>query len=162
MSEPLPEYLGESGPVERQKRTVKPSGQPVLSVRDLHVTFPTDDGDLTAVAGLSYDLYPNEVLAIVGESGSGKSVSSMALLGLLPKSARVSGEITFDGRNLVGLKERDLLKLRGSKIAMVFQDALASLNPVFTVGDQVVEAITAHEPGLDHGVARRRGMELLD
>jgi peptide/nickel transport system ATP-binding protein len=134
----------------------------VLSVRDLRVTFPTDDGPVMAVDGLSYDLYQNEVLAIVGESGSGKSVSSMAILGLLPKTAKISGEIMFGDQNLLALREREALQLRGSKIAMVFQDALASLNPVFTVGHQVVEAITAHDPHIERGVAHRRGIDLLD
>jgi len=160
--EGLQEYLSESGPTDRHKIEVTPEGGPVLSVRDLHVTFITDEGPLAAVDGLSYDLYANEVLGIVGESGSGKSVSSMAILGLLPKSAKVTGEIIFGGQDLVTMKERDALRLRGAKIAMVFQDALAALNPVFTVGHQVVEAISAHDPELSRGAAHRRGVDLLD
>jgi len=116
----------------------------VLSVRNLSVEFPTDDGVVKAVDDVSYDVYPNEVLGIVGESGSGKTVSSLAVLGLLPKTARISGNIVLQGRELIGLSERELRVVRGSKIAMVFQDALAALNPVFTVGDQVAEAIEVH------------------
>jgi oligopeptide/dipeptide ABC transporter ATP-binding protein len=158
----LPEYLETGGPVDRHKVTVTPGGKAVLSVRNLRVTFPTDDGVLTAVDGLSYDLFPNEVLGIVGESGSGKSVSSMAVLGLLPKSAKITGEILFGGRDLLKLPEKESLHLRGSKIAMVFQDALAALNPVFTVGAQVSEAITAHHHDISSAEARARGVDLLD
>ena len=103
-------------------------------MRDLKVQFKTDDGVLKAVDGVSYDVYPNEVLGIVGESGSGKSVTSLAVMGLLPKSAKITGEIVFRGQDLLRLPESERRKLRGGRIAMVFQDALAALNPVFTVG----------------------------
>ncbi len=162
----LPDYLDEaepaSGPVERHKIAVEPKGKPVLSVRDLHVGFKTDEGILKAVAGISYDLYRNEVLGIVGESGSGKSVSSMAVLGLLPKAAQISGEILFDGQDLLKMRERDLLPLRGGRIAMVFQDALAALNPVFTVGHQIAEAVVVHQPDKKGRPAKTRALELLD
>src|SRR4051794_32952480 len=131
-------------------------GGAVLSVRDLRVTFKTDDGILKAVDGVSYDIYQNEVLGIVGESGSGKSVSSMAVLGLLPKSATITGEIMFMGRDLLRLKEGDMQKLRGSQIAMVFQDALAALNPVYTVGAQIAEAIRIHDPDAKKNAVRDR------
>ena len=121
---------------------------PVLEVEDLRVEFATDDGPVTAVDGLSFRLHPNETLGIVGESGSGKSVTSMAILGLLPSTARVSGSIRYRGQELVGLKERQLRPLRGNKIAMVFQDALASLNPVHRVGAQIAEAISVHRSDL--------------
>jgi oligopeptide/dipeptide ABC transporter ATP-binding protein len=117
---------------------------PLLEVRGLSVSFPTDDGLVRAVDDLSFVLGPDEVLGIVGESGSGKTVTSLAVLGLLPGSARVSGEILFCGRDLVGLRERDLTPLRGNRIAMIFQDALAALNPVMTVGWQLSEAISVH------------------
>src|SRR5581483_11965024 len=160
---PLPEYLDEaSGPVARHKVAFRPSGEPVLSVRDLHVTFSTDDGPLTAVDGLSYDLHANEVLGIVGESGSGKSVSSMAVLGLLPKSAKVTGEILLNGSDILGLKESDALQLRGARISMVFQDALAALNPVFKVGSQIAEAVAAHHPEMKGPEVRERAIELLE
>ena len=136
-------------------------GSVVLSVRDLHVEFPSDDGLVKAVDGVSFDVHADETLGIVGESGSGKSVTSMAILGLLPKYARVRGEIRFGGSNLLELGEKQMRPLRGRKIAMVFQDALAALNPVFRVGDQIVEAITVHE-AVPAKVVRRRVIDLLD
>jgi oligopeptide/dipeptide ABC transporter ATP-binding protein len=159
----LPMYLEEaSGPVARQKVELRREGGPVLSVQNLSVTFPTDDGPLTAVDDVSYDLYPNEVLGIVGESGSGKSVSSMAILGLLPKTAKISGKIMFGDVDVLTLAEKEAVRLRGSRIAMIFQDALASLNPVFTVGSQITEAIEAHQPDLKKAEVKRRAVELLD
>jgi peptide/nickel transport system ATP-binding protein len=121
-----------------------PIGEVVLSVRDLRVEFPTDDGIVNAVDGVSFDVRKGETLGIVGESGSGKSVTSLAILGLLPKSARVTGSIEFRGDELLGKDDKELREFRGASIAMVFQDALAALNPVFTVGDQIAEAITVH------------------
>src|SRR5437899_1306945 len=106
----------------------------ILAVRDLHVEFPTDDGVVKAVDGVSFDVHENEVLGIVGESGSGKSVTSMSILGLLPKTARITGEVRYRGRSLLELPEGEARKLRGERLAMVFQDALAALNPVYKVG----------------------------
>jgi len=117
-----------------------------LAVRNLKVEFPTDDGIVRAVDDVSFDVARNEVLGIVGESGSGKTVLSMALLGLLPASARVSGQVLVGGENVVGLSESRMQPLRGKRIAMVFQDALAALNPVHTVGAQIAEAIAVHQP----------------
>jgi oligopeptide/dipeptide ABC transporter ATP-binding protein len=134
---------------------------PVLSVRGLGVDFPTDDGVVHAVDDLSFDVYPSETLGIVGESGSGKSVTSMAILGLLPKKAQIRGEVQFGGRNLVGMSDKELRPLRGERIAMVFQDALASLNPVFTVGKQIGEAISVHHQ-LDRDALHDRVIQLLD
>ena len=108
------------------------------------MSFKTDDGIVHAVEDVSFDLAASETLGIVGESGSGKSVTSMAILGLLPASAAVTGEIIFDGENLVGRSEKQLQPIRGNRIAMVFQDALAALNPVHRVGDQIAEAIKVH------------------
>lgn len=116
----------------------------LLSVRGLNVSFPTDDGLVTAVRDVSLDLHSGEALGIVGESGSGKSVSAMALMGLLPKTAQVTGSIMFDGREIVGLPEKELEKIRGNGIAMIFQDPMTSLNPVMTVGAQLAEAYNAH------------------
>jgi oligopeptide/dipeptide ABC transporter ATP-binding protein len=138
------------------------AGEPLLSVRDLKVHFQTDDGLLKAVDGVSYDIYPNEVMGIVGESGSGKSVSSLAIMGLLPKSATVTGEIVFRGHDLLHMAESDRRKLRGGRLAMVFQDALAALNPVFTVGDQIAEAIAAHQPPMSKQAKRDMAIELLN
>jgi oligopeptide/dipeptide ABC transporter ATP-binding protein len=137
------------------------AGEPLLSVRDLRVQFKTDDGILKAVDGVSYDVYPNEVVGIVGESGSGKSVSSLAIMGLLPKSAKVTGEIVFRGQDLLRMEETDRRKLRGGRLAMVFQDALAALNPVFTVGDQIGEAISAHQPPMSKQAKRKLSIDLL-
>jgi oligopeptide/dipeptide ABC transporter ATP-binding protein len=135
--------------------------EPILSVRDLHVTFSTDDGDVRAVDGVSYDVHENEILGVVGESGSGKSVSSLAIMGLLPRSATVTGEILYRGNDVLTLTERERRTLRGDRIAMVFQDALAALNPVFTVGSQITEAIRAHRE-VGRTEARDKAVDLLD
>lgn len=132
----------------------------VLSVHDLHVTFRTEDGEVRAVDGLSYEVEENEILGIVGESGSGKSVSSLAVMGLLPRTATVSGEVRYRGRNLLTLPDAERRALRGDRIAMVFQDALTALNPVFTVGSQIAEAVRAHRD-VSREDARRRAVELL-
>jgi oligopeptide/dipeptide ABC transporter ATP-binding protein len=133
----------------------------VLEVRDLVVHVPTHDGLVKAVDGVSFDLHRGETLGIVGESGSGKSVSSLAIMGLLPKSAKVSGSIRFRGTELVGLSEQELRPIRGAGIAMIFQDALASLNPVQRVGAQVAEAMRVHGTG-DRAAIDARVVELLD
>ncbi len=133
----------------------------LLDVQDLSVTFPSESGPVEAVRGLSYSVAPGEVLGIVGESGSGKSVSSMAVMGLLPRSARISGSVRFKGEELLGRSDRQWTKVRGRSIAMVFQDPLSALTPVYTVGDQIAEAITTHQQVNKH-VAARRAAELLD
>src|SRR5262245_53331715 len=115
----------------------------LLEVDHLSVDFPTDDGVVHAVRDVSFTLEPGDVLGIVGESGSGKSVTSMAVMGLLPKSARIVGSIRYKGEQLVGRKNKAMQALRGSKIAMVFQDPMTSLNPVYTVGWQLSEAVRA-------------------
>src|SRR5258708_24420636 len=135
---------------------------PVLSVRDLKVSFQTDDGELKAVDGVSFDVDGNQVLGIVGESGSGKSVTSMAILGLLPPTAKISGQVLFKGEDLLQLPEKEVRKLRGGRIAMVFQDALAALNPVFKVGSQIAEAVAADSRGLPRAGLRERAIELLE
>ncbi len=133
----------------------------LLSVRGLTVRFPTDDGLVNAVENMSFDLHADETLGIVGESGSGKSVTSMAILGLLPKYAQITGSIRFRGEELVGQPERVMQKVRGAKIAMIFQDALAALNPVFKVGDQISEAIATHKD-MSRKQLRERAVELLE
>ena len=119
--------------------------EPALQVERLEVDFRTKDGVVHAVRGIDFTLAPGEVLGIVGESGSGKSVTALATMGLLPKSAEVRGSIRFDGRELLGLKEKQLTKVRGTGIAMIFQDPMTSLNPVYTIGWQIAEAIRAHQ-----------------
>ena len=138
------------------------TGAPILSVRDLRVSFDTQDGVVRAVDGLSFDVHPDEVLGIVGESGSGKSVTALAVMALLPDSALVDGAVVFRGRDLTRLPEKERRQLRGSRLAIVSQDALAALNPVFTIGNQVAEAVTAHHSGLTNSARRNRAVELLD
>jgi peptide/nickel transport system ATP-binding protein len=120
--------------------------EPLLQVRDLKVEFPTPDGVVNAVDGLSFTVDRGETFGIVGESGSGKSVTNLAILGLLNrKSANITGEILFNGQNLLELESDDLRHIRGKEIAMIFQDPFACLHPMYRVGDQLVEAVRVHE-----------------
>ncbi|MDQ2836996.1 MAG: ABC transporter ATP-binding protein [Actinomycetota bacterium] len=133
-----------------------------LSVRDLRVHFPTADGLVKSVDGLSFDLARGEILGIVGESGSGKSVTSQAILGLHKGSqARITGEIWLDGVELVGASEESMRSLRGDKMAMIFQDPLSSMHPFYRVGDQITEAYTVHND-VSKAVAKKRAIEMLD
>ncbi len=116
----------------------------MLDVEDLHVTFPSEDGNVLAVRGVSYQVHRNEVFGIVGESGSGKSVSTMALMGLLPRSARITGRAEYLGNPLIGRPDREVRKFRGNDIAMIFQDPMTSLNPVYSIGKQLGEIVRAH------------------
>jgi peptide/nickel transport system ATP-binding protein len=116
-----------------------------LTVDHLEVDFATKEGVVHAVRGVDFSLNPGEVLGIVGESGSGKSVTALAAMGLLPKSAKVRGSIRFKEREILGLKEKQLTDVRGTGIAMIFQDPMTSLNPVYSVGWQIAEAIRAHQ-----------------
>jgi len=135
---------------------------PLLEVRDLSVQLPAEEGTVHAVRGLSYSVARGEVLAVVGESGSGKTMSCLAIMDLLPRGASVGGSARFDGQELVGASESTLRRLRGRRIAMVFQDPLSSLNPVYTVGRQVAEAIRAHDGSVSRRAARQRAVEMLD
>ena len=134
----------------------------VLAVDDLHVTFPTDDGLVRAVRGVSYQLRRGEVLGIVGESGSGKSVTSLAVMGLLPRSARITGSVRFQDRELLGADDKSMSKVRGAHVAMIFQDPMTSLNPVYNVGYQIAEGIRAHHKDVDKEEARKRAIRLLE
>jgi glutathione transport system ATP-binding protein len=137
-------------------------GASVLEVEDLTVDFPTDDGIVHAVRGVSFSLEPGEVLGIVGESGSGKSVTSLAIMGLLPKTARVRGSARFQqNTDLLKLDQRSLERIRGKEVAMIFQDPLTALNPVYRVGWQLAEAVQAHHD-VSKAQANRRAVELLD
>ena len=135
----------------------------LLSVRNLTVAFRTDAGWLTAIEGVGFDLAAQETLGIVGESGSGKSVTALSLLRLHARSTtRVpSGDIRFDGQDLLALPERALRRIRGGEIAMIFQDPMSSLNPVLTVADQISETLMLHQ-GLNRTAARKRAIGLLD
>ncbi|WP_420370100.1 ABC transporter ATP-binding protein [Curtobacterium sp. L1-20] len=133
---------------------------PVVKVSGLDVDFAVDDVWTPAVKHLSYEIQSGEVLALVGESGSGKSVSSMSILGLLPRNARVNGSITFQGTELLGLRSAQLREYRGKEIAVIFQEPMTALNPVFTVGSQIVETLRIHY-GISPSEARVRAIELL-
>jgi oligopeptide/dipeptide ABC transporter ATP-binding protein len=132
----------------------------LLVVDNLTVTFPTDDGLVHAVRGVSYTVRSGESMGIVGESGSGKSVSSMAVMGLLPRTAKITGSVRFRGQELLGHNEKEYATIRGNKIAMIFQDPLTSLNPVYSIGYQIAEAVLAHNE-ISKEAARDRAIELL-
>ena len=118
---------------------------PLLEVDDLRVGFPTDSGELQAVRGLSYRVDAGEVVAMVGESGSGKSAAAMAVIGLLPGYATVSGSVRLSGQQLLGMPDAEFSRIRGARIGTVFQDPMSALTPVYTVGDQIAEAIELHQ-----------------
>jgi peptide/nickel transport system ATP-binding protein len=133
----------------------------LLEVRDLTVRFPTSDGVVQAVSEVSFMLSRGETLGVVGESGSGKSVSNLAIMGLLNRSrTAISGHVEYLGRDLLTLPPAELRKIRGKDIAMVFQDPFASLHPMYRVGDQIAEAVLAHD-NVSKDVARTRAVELL-
>ena len=136
---------------------------PILQIKDLRTFFDTRDGTVRAVNGVSLELYAGETLCIVGESGCGKSVTAMTILGLLPKPpARIeSGEIFFQGTDLLKLNEEEMRAIRGNEISMIFQEPMTSLNPVLTIGRQISEVISLHQ-GVSDRVARDRAVEILD
>ncbi|SDZ25387.1 MULTISPECIES: ABC transporter ATP-binding protein [unclassified Bacillus (in: firmicutes)] len=135
----------------------------LLEVKDLQVSFDTHAGEVQAVRGVTFDLKKGETLAIVGESGSGKSVTSKALMGLIPNPpGRIKeGEIVFDGRDLTKLTEKEMQQVRGKEIAMIFQDPMTSLNPTMTIGNQIMEGLIKHQ-GMSKADARKVALELLD
>ena len=135
---------------------------PLLTIRDLVVSFRTRNGLVEAVRGVDLDLEAGGTLGIVGESGSGKSVTALAIMGLLPPTAVVSGSIKLQGRELVGLPQSKLREIRGSRVAMVFQDPMTSLNPVLPIGNQIVEALRIHHSSMSREAARGRAVELLE
>ncbi len=135
--------------------------EPILEVKNLKTYFYTEDGVVKAVDGVSFSLYEGETLGIVGESGSGKSVTSLSIMRLLDEKGRiVDGEVIFKGRNLLDLPESEIRKIRGNEIAMIFQEPMVALNPVYTIGDQIIEAITLHQ-GLNEKDARLMAVDLL-
>lgn len=134
---------------------------PILEVSNLKVSFPSEAGVVEAVNGVSFTLEPGKSLGIVGESGSGKSVTSLAILGLLPDYARVEGSVKFAGKELINLSDAEMSKHRGSDLAMIFQDPLSALTPVYTVGDQIAESLLIHQ-NMTKKEAYDRAVELLD
>jgi peptide/nickel transport system ATP-binding protein len=149
--------IDDIGPVR-----AKPDTDAILTVSDLRVTFPSAEGaDVAAVRGVSYSLKRGEVMGIVGESGSGKSVSSLATMGLLPTNARIEGSVKLGDQELLGLGDRELSRIRGSRVSMIFQEPLSALTPVYTIGQQVVEALQIHQD-LSDTAALNRAVELLD
>ncbi|MCY0905032.1 ABC transporter ATP-binding protein [Arthrobacter sp. H14-L1] len=138
-----------------------PAVTPVLEVDNLSVTFGRGANEVKAVRGVSYHVNPGEFLGIVGESGSGKSVSSMAVMGLLPSSARIRGSVRFQGRSLLECSDAELSGIRGKDISMIFQDPLSALTPVYTVGHQIAEGLLLHDKKLSRQGAAARAVELL-
>ena len=138
------------------------SRQPLLEVRDLRVSFRTAQGSVRAVDGVSFDLLPGEVLGVVGESGSGKSVSLLSMLGLIDtRNASIEGSVKLNGREFIGLPPKEMQHVRGREIAMVFQDPMTSLTPVYSIGTQIVEQLRIHFTDLSRKAAKARAIELL-
>ena len=135
----------------------------VLEVKDLVVEFKTDRGTIRAVNGVSFDVFKGKTVGIVGESGSGKSVSALAIMGLIPSPpGRVaSGEIKFMGKSLLSLEAKEMRKIRGNNIAMIFQEPMTSLNPVFTIGNQIIEVIELHQPQLSRKETQAKAVDML-
>jgi oligopeptide/dipeptide ABC transporter ATP-binding protein len=136
---------------------------PLLEIRSLTTQFMTEDGVVRAVEDVSLEIYPGEILSLVGESGCGKSVTGLSLLRLIPipPGKIVSGELIFGGRDLLKLEEREMERVRGNEISMIFQEPMTSLNPVFTIGNQIMEVLQLHQ-SLDKKEARRKAIEMLD
>ena len=136
--------------------------KPVLSVSNLTTSFRTDDGWKKVVRNISFDIHAGETLAIVGESGSGKSVTSLSVMRLLdPRQSRIEGEVRLNGRSLLGLSDGEMRAIRGNEMAMIFQEPMTSLNPVYTVGRQISEVLIRHD-GLDKRAARAETLRLME
>lgn len=138
-----------------------PTGDPVMSVRNLRVSFNTEAGVVHAVRDVNFDLWGGRTLGIVGESGSGKSVTALSLIGLLDDNAHVSGSVKLNGEELIGKSDEEMSKIRGARISMIFQDPLSALTPMFSIGDQLAEALLIHNPDMTKDEVRKRCIELL-
>ena len=135
----------------------------LLEVRDLEVSFYTPAGEVKAVGGISYDLKEHEVMGIVGESGSGKSVEAYSIIGLLQNPGKViGGSIVFEGENVLDFDAERMRQFRGNKVSMIFQNPMTCLNPVYTIGDQLMEALTCHNKDISRKEARERAIEMLE
>lgn len=138
------------------------NNEPLLSVRNLQISFASEAGTVHAVRNMNFDLYRGKTIGIVGESGSGKSVTSLAVMGLLDKNASVKGSVVYKGEELLTKSDAEMSKIRGKNIAMVFQDPLSALTPVFSIGDQLKEALVIHNPNMTEEQIRDRSIELLN
>ena len=141
-----------------------PDGQKILEVKNLETKFHTDTGTVTAVKNVSFEVFKGKTLGIVGESGSGKSVTALSVMRLIatPPGEIANGEIFFDGRNLLTIEEKEMRKIRGNKISMIFQEPMTSLNPVFTVGNQIEEVLALHQGDkLSRAEQRDKAIEML-
>lgn len=137
--------------------------QKLLEVKDLHVSFFTPAGEVKAVGGISYDLNYGEVMGVVGESGSGKSQEAYSIMGLLQSPGKVTGgSITFEGRDVLAMSKEEMTNFRGNKVAMIFQNPMTCLNPVYTIGNQLVEALRAHDKSISKEDAEKRAMEMME
>lgn len=135
----------------------------LLEVRDLHVSFFTPAGEVKAVGGISYDLDYGEVMGVVGESGSGKSVEAYSIMGLLQSPGRVTeGSVTFEGQDVLKFSKEEMTDFRGNRVAMIFQNPMTCLNPVYTIGNQLIEALCAHDKKISKKEAKKRAMEMME
>ena len=135
----------------------------LLEIRDLKVSFFTPAGEVKAVNGISYTLGYNEVMGIVGESGSGKSVEAYSIIGLLQSPGKVTGgSIRFEGEDVLSFSEEQMRRFRGDRVSMIFQNPMTCLNPVYTIGNQLVEALMCHDKGYTKEQARARAIEMLE
>jgi peptide/nickel transport system ATP-binding protein len=158
----MTDTMSQPRPSAGQGLAPEPGGAaPLLEVSELRTHFATDDGEFRAVDGVSFTLFPGRTLGVVGESGCGKSITALSIIGLVPRPGRIAGgAVLFEGTDLVGLLAAQLRALRGNRISMIFQEPMTSLNPAFTIGDQIAEVILRHRP-VTPREARERAIEML-